>query len=97
MIFHENRLPADDSHAKSYLIFSENKERCRKICGSAAVVISALRVKFKKILIWDYDDKMTREVIFARSEVDTHWLPVVRMMMLTLETFHFHRIPLCNR
>ena len=32
MIFHENRLLADDSHLISYLIFVENWERCRKIC-----------------------------------------------------------------
>ena len=32
MIFHENRLLADDSHEISYLIFVENKEVCRKIC-----------------------------------------------------------------
>ena len=44
MIFHENRLLADDSHVISYLIFVENKEGCRKILSSAAVVIGALRV-----------------------------------------------------
>ena len=32
MIFHENRLLADDSHEISYLIFFKNSERCRKIC-----------------------------------------------------------------
>ena len=32
MVFHENRLLADDSHVISYLIFVENMERCRKIC-----------------------------------------------------------------
>ena len=30
MIFHENRLLADDSHVISYLIFAENSEGCRK-------------------------------------------------------------------
>ena len=43
MIFHENRLLADDSHVISYLIFVENWERRCKM--SAAVVIGALRVK----------------------------------------------------
>ena len=43
MIFHENRLLADDSHEISYFIFFDNQETCRKI--SAAVVIGALRVK----------------------------------------------------
>ena len=46
MIFHENRLLADDSHKISYLIFFENWERC---VSSAAVVIGALRVK-----IWSH-------------------------------------------
>ena len=46
MIFHENRLLADDSHEISYPFFFENKERCRKICCLPAVVIGALRVKF---------------------------------------------------
>ena len=32
MIFHENRLLADDSHELSYLIHFENWEKCRKIC-----------------------------------------------------------------
>ena len=44
MIFHENRLLADDSHEITYLIFVENQERFCKICSSAAVVIGALRV-----------------------------------------------------
>ena len=32
MIFHENRLLADNSHVISHLNFVENWERCRKIC-----------------------------------------------------------------
>ena len=44
MIFHENRLLADDSHEISYHIFVENWERCLKNLSSAAVVIGALRV-----------------------------------------------------
>ena len=32
MIFHENRLLADDSHETSYLIFVENWERRHEIC-----------------------------------------------------------------
>ena len=39
MIFHENRLLADDSHEISYF----NWERCCKNLSSAAVVIGALR------------------------------------------------------
>ena len=45
MIFHENRLLADDSHEISYLIFFENLEKYQKNLSSAAVVIGALRVK----------------------------------------------------
>ena len=45
MIFHGNRLLAEDSHVISYLIFVENWERCRRNLSSAAVVIGALRVK----------------------------------------------------
>ena len=40
MIFHENRLLADDSHVISCLIFS----KIRQNLSSAAVVIGALRV-----------------------------------------------------
>ena len=32
MIFHENRLLADNSHEISFLISFENQERCHKIC-----------------------------------------------------------------
>ena len=46
MIFHENRLLADDSHVISNLIFVENWESWGKIL-SAAVVFGALRVKNK--------------------------------------------------
>ena len=45
MIFHENRLLADDSHEISYLIFVDNLERsCYQNLLSSAVVIGALRV-----------------------------------------------------
>ena len=49
MIFHENRLPADDSHEMPYLIFF-NYEKMSQNMSSAAVVIGALRVK-KQILV----------------------------------------------
>ena len=45
MIFHENRLLADDSHEKSYLIFFRKLRKMSKNLSSAAVVIGALRVK----------------------------------------------------
>ena len=47
MIFHENRLLADDSHVISYLIFSKlGKMSGQRLQNSlsAAVVIGALRV-----------------------------------------------------
>ena len=43
MIFHENRLLADDSHVISYLIFVEIGNLSQNL-SSAAVVIGALRV-----------------------------------------------------
>ena len=44
MIFHENRLLADDSHVISYLIFVEIGKDVQNL-SSAAVVVGALRVK----------------------------------------------------
>ena len=43
MIFHENRLLADDSHEISYLIFFELGKMSPNL-SSAAVLIGALRV-----------------------------------------------------
>ena len=45
MIFHENRLLADDSHEISYLIFL--KEMLQNV-SSAAVVIGALKVNQRR-------------------------------------------------
>ena len=45
MIFHENRLLADDSHGISYLFFFFEKfDNISQNLSSAAVVIGALRV-----------------------------------------------------
>ena len=44
MIFHENRLLADDSHVISYLIFVEKLGKMTQNLLSAAVVIGALRI-----------------------------------------------------
>ena len=44
MIFHENRLLADDSHVISYLIFCPKLRKMSQNLSSAAVVIGALRV-----------------------------------------------------
>ena len=45
MIFHENRLLADDSHVILYLIFVENWEKMSQNLSATTVVIGALRVK----------------------------------------------------
>ena len=45
MIFHENRLLADDSHEISYLIFCRKLGQMSQNLSSAAVVIGALRDK----------------------------------------------------
>ena len=45
MVFHENRLLADDSHVISCLIFCQILGKMSKNLSSAAVVIGALRVK----------------------------------------------------
>ena len=44
MIFHENRLLADDSHEVSYLIFFLKLGKMSQNLSSAAVMIGALRV-----------------------------------------------------
>ena len=44
MVFHENRLPADNSHEISYLISFENLKKMSQNLSSAAVVIDALRI-----------------------------------------------------
>ena len=41
MIFHENRLLADDSHEVSYLIFFKKLGKISQNLSSAAVVIGA--------------------------------------------------------
>ena len=44
MIFHENCLLADNSHAISFLIFFQKLRKMSQNLLSAAVVIGALRV-----------------------------------------------------
>ena len=48
-MFHENRLLADDSHVKSYLIFFLKLEKMSQLLWSAAVVIGALRVNYNYV------------------------------------------------
>ena len=49
MVFHENRLLADDSHEihVSYIIFFRKFEKMSQNLSSAAVVIGALRVNLR--------------------------------------------------
>ena len=49
MLFHENRLLADDSHVHviSYLIFVEVGKNVAKNLLSVTVVIGGLRVKYR--------------------------------------------------
>ena len=47
MIFHENRLLADDSHEISCIFFRKLEKRSQKL-SSAAFVIGPLRVNLKK-------------------------------------------------
>ena len=55
MIFHENRLLADDSHEISYLFFRKIRRMSQKL-SSAAVVICALRVnRLRKMALHLYD------------------------------------------
>ena len=49
MIFHENRLPADDSHEISCLIFFGKLGKMSQNLLSASVVIGALRVKIMSV------------------------------------------------
>ena len=50
MIFHENRLLADDSHEISYLFFKKKSGKMMKILSSAALVNGTLRVKIMYLL-----------------------------------------------
>ena len=48
MVFHENRLLADDSHEIPFPISFENYEEFLQNLSSAAVVVGALRIKDQK-------------------------------------------------
>ena len=63
MIYHENRLLADDSHEISYLIFFRKFGKMSQNLSSAAVVIGALRVNtFEKISHQITDGMLHRSV-----------------------------------
>ena len=52
MIFHENRLLADNSHEISYLIFFRKLRKMSLNVLFAAVVIGALKVKLKNVSVF---------------------------------------------
>ena len=52
MLFHENRLLADDSNEISYLIFFRKLEKMSQNLPSAAVVIGALMPETKVAQIY---------------------------------------------
>ena len=49
MIFHENRLLANDSHEIFYIFFFSKLEKMSQNLSSAAVVIGALRVNLARV------------------------------------------------
>ena len=49
MIFHENRLLADDSHATAYLILCQKLGKMSHNLSSAAVVTGDLRVNIDSL------------------------------------------------
>ena len=62
MIFHENRILADDSHEISYVILFRKLRKMLHNVSSAAVVIGALRVNMlfrKDYLLSSYCSKHT--------------------------------------
>ena len=61
MIFHENRLPADDSHEISYLFFKLGN--ISQNLSSAAVVIGALRVNINLLIRVPGNLKNTQTII----------------------------------
>ena len=80
MIFHENRLLADDSHVISYLIFVEKLGKMSQNLSSAAVVIGVLRVKpfparFEYILSFKKTNKLilTSWPLMKPSDQNDRW------------------------
>ena len=67
MIFHENRLLADDYHEISYHIFFRKLEKMSQNLSSVAVVIGALRVNQHKTYL----------VVFENSKLDLLLLVLV--------------------
>ena len=72
MIFHENRLLADDSHEISYLIFFRKLGKMSQNLSSAAVVIGALRVNaFVKKKLLSSADFLQNYFFFSKNILGT--------------------------
>ena len=86
MIFHENRLLADDSHEISYLIFFFKLGKMSQNLSSAAVVIDTLRVKVPV-------STLNLKVIFHRTNIFT------RISILNISTLRLsdYQTPYCCR
>ena len=78
MIFHENRLLADDSHVTSYFIFVKNWEKCRcsrdwRFKGYYAISIRKVQTESQreiivsltgyKLRLWHVNDLGRKEII----------------------------------
>ena len=72
MIFHENRLLADDSHVISYLISFRKLRKMLQNLSSAAVVIGALRASINYGIIIGFG---MQYIQYVRSSV---WYPLVK-------------------
>ena len=84
MIFHENRLFADDSHDISNLVFFPKSGKMLQNLASAAVVICPLRIKiyhsgysgFKHSLRKLFEHKATSMDLVSRSTDKVRLVPV---------------------
>ena len=54
MIFHEDRLLADNSHKIACIIFFQKLGKMSQNLSSAAVVVGALRVNLRRLLIYAF-------------------------------------------
>ena len=81
MIFHENRLLADDSHEIPNLIFFRKLEKMSQNVSSAAVVIGALRVKFH---FMSFSQRLAQWTV---KQCPTEMLDCVLVCQYTVEIF----------
>ena len=72
MIFHENRLLADDSHEISYLIVLKIGKMSQNL-SSAAVMIGALRVNLRQRLMGELFSTPVYQWLFNCQHFQTHF------------------------